>query len=359
MKMSKHVKDKISFYMDGLLQGRELQEFESHVKTCGECGKALEGTKQAVKQAKKLKDAPLPANFYAKLNMKLDGIDAAKERPGLRWNVFVRNTAIVLTLLIAGVFVYNIKKQTNNFQSVISKDNSQMPQAEVAVSKPAPAEGKVHKKTVSRARVLKEGYKEKSGVETMGNVMEEKKPAAKAYAPAAYLSMAKAKKELKATEQAKMETYDVAAKSAAAVPAGAAVAAAPAEEAAAPAAQEPEVMEAMMSAPAKKMERSAAVEQVQTFVCKNENDRTASGLPEDVKIDFSKQMAVIVRLGARPTAGYSADITGIDYQADAVVVRYKETKPPAGSMTAQVITYPYTYKIIDRSDLPVEFQEEK
>ena len=66
-------------------------------------------------------------------------------------------------------------------------------------------------------------------------------------------------------------------------------------------------------------------------------------------IDFSKEMAVGVFLGSKPTAGYSVSIVSALEEGGALRVRYRETPPPADAITAQVITYPYQIVAIPKS----------
>ena len=47
-------------------------------------------------------------------------------------------------------------------------------------------------------------------------------------------------------------------------------------------------------------------------------------------VDFGKEMVVAVFLGSRPTAGFSVEIVGTRDDGPALVVQYRETRPPAG-----------------------------
>ena len=58
-------------------------------------------------------------------------------------------------------------------------------------------------------------------------------------------------------------------------------------------------------------------------------------------IDFSKESVVAVFLGSKPTAGYSVAIVSTTEGGGALIVKYRETRPAAGTMTAQVLTFPY------------------
>ena len=59
-------------------------------------------------------------------------------------------------------------------------------------------------------------------------------------------------------------------------------------------------------------------------------------------VDFSKEMVVAVFLGSRPTAGFSIEIVGAREEGAALIVQYRETRPPqAGGVVAQILTSPY------------------
>ena len=62
---------------------------------------------------------------------------------------------------------------------------------------------------------------------------------------------------------------------------------------------------------------------------------------EPPEVDFGKQMVIGVFLGSRNTGGYAVEITAVEQQGDAIVVRYTETKPGPGMLLAQVITSPF------------------
>ena len=58
-------------------------------------------------------------------------------------------------------------------------------------------------------------------------------------------------------------------------------------------------------------------------------------------VDFSKEMVVGLFLGSRPTAGYILEIVSAVQDDGSLVVKYRESIPQRGSMTAQVLTSPY------------------
>jgi hypothetical protein len=58
-------------------------------------------------------------------------------------------------------------------------------------------------------------------------------------------------------------------------------------------------------------------------------------------VDFSKEMVVGLFLGSRPTSGYMLEIVSATQSDGTLVVRYRESVPSRGTMTAQVLTSPY------------------
>ena len=75
------------------------------------------------------------------------------------------------------------------------------------------------------------------------------------------------------------------------------------------------------------------------------------------EVDFSKDMVVGVFLGSRNSAGYSVEIVGVEKEAAGVVVRYRETRPGRGAITAQIITSPYHFVAVPKADGTVRFEK--
>ena len=75
-------------------------------------------------------------------------------------------------------------------------------------------------------------------------------------------------------------------------------------------------------------------------------------------VDFSKEMVVAVFMGSRPNAGFSTTITSAMAANGALVVRYKETAPAAGAVSAQILTFPYHIVAIARAPVTdVKFEK--
>jgi len=58
-------------------------------------------------------------------------------------------------------------------------------------------------------------------------------------------------------------------------------------------------------------------------------------------VDFSKDMVVGVFMGSRPNAGFSTAIVSTTAANGALIVRYTETQPKPGTVSAQILTFPY------------------
>ena len=74
-------------------------------------------------------------------------------------------------------------------------------------------------------------------------------------------------------------------------------------------------------------------------------------------VDFSSNMVVGIFLGSRPTAGYGVEIVSAQPEGGALVVKYKETRPGRGTMTAQVLTSPSHLVAVPKFDGTVRFEK--
>lgn len=72
-------------------------------------------------------------------------------------------------------------------------------------------------------------------------------------------------------------------------------------------------------------------------------------------IDFSRNMAVAVFAGQKPTGGYSVFIPLVKRTEDRLVVFYRLTAPAPGSVVTQAVTSPFAIAIIPTSPQAVTF----
>jgi hypothetical protein len=74
-------------------------------------------------------------------------------------------------------------------------------------------------------------------------------------------------------------------------------------------------------------------------------------------VDFASEMVVGVFVGTRPSAGFGVEIVGYRLDADGVVIQYRESSPPRGAITAQVLTTPYHLVVIPQRTGSVTFEK--
>ena len=72
-------------------------------------------------------------------------------------------------------------------------------------------------------------------------------------------------------------------------------------------------------------------------------------------VDFTRFMVIGVFLGSRNTAGYRVAITGIERDGAIVTVTYREERPAARDILAQVITFPHHLVRVERTAGEVKF----
>jgi protease stability complex PrcB-like protein len=58
-------------------------------------------------------------------------------------------------------------------------------------------------------------------------------------------------------------------------------------------------------------------------------------------VDFEQELVVAVFLGNRPTAGFSVEIVGAREDEGTLIVQYREKRPSAGAVVAQLLTSPF------------------
>jgi hypothetical protein len=72
--------------------------------------------------------------------------------------------------------------------------------------------------------------------------------------------------------------------------------------------------------------------------------------------DPARETAVAIFLGERRTGGFTVRVESATPQDGQLVVTYRESVPPAGTMVTQALTYPWTLAVFPRSTLPVAFR---
>ena len=68
-------------------------------------------------------------------------------------------------------------------------------------------------------------------------------------------------------------------------------------------------------------------------------------------LDVQRQIAVFVGLGNRSSAGYSARLVSTTAHDERLFVVWEEVEPAPGQMSAQVVTQPWLFVVVNRGDL--------
>jgi hypothetical protein len=72
-------------------------------------------------------------------------------------------------------------------------------------------------------------------------------------------------------------------------------------------------------------------------------------------IDWDKQMVVVVTAGAKPTGGYSVEITSLSVKDKTLTVHWKLKSPGPGSIVTQAFTHPAQAVLTERFEGEVKF----
>ncbi len=73
------------------------------------------------------------------------------------------------------------------------------------------------------------------------------------------------------------------------------------------------------------------------------------------EINFSKDMVICAFMGKRPTTGYSISVRRIWAEEERIHVEIAKSGPPENLMVSEVITYPYIFASLERTDSEMIF----
>jgi hypothetical protein len=80
--------------------------------------------------------------------------------------------------------------------------------------------------------------------------------------------------------------------------------------------------------------------------------------PEKPKVDFSKEMVILVAMGRKTTGGHSIEITSVKPDRDHLIITVKSSSPPPGAFATQALTAPFHIVAVPRSELKPKFVEQ-
>lgn len=73
-------------------------------------------------------------------------------------------------------------------------------------------------------------------------------------------------------------------------------------------------------------------------------------------LDSTREMAVLIAIGERPTGGYRVDVVRTTNEGGVLVVEYVQRAPSPDQVVTQAFTNPWVIAVIPRSSLPVRFR---
>lgn len=73
------------------------------------------------------------------------------------------------------------------------------------------------------------------------------------------------------------------------------------------------------------------------------------------EINFSKKMVICAFMGKRPTTGYSISIRRIWAEEERIHIEIAKSDPPESLVVGEVITYPYVFASLGRTDSELMF----
>jgi len=82
-------------------------------------------------------------------------------------------------------------------------------------------------------------------------------------------------------------------------------------------------------------------------------------MPAPRAFNPAREQAVAVFIGERRTGGYTVRVESAGPRAGRLVVTYRESRPPRGTLVAQEITSPWALVMVARTELPVEIQADE
>jgi len=337
----------ISEFIDGKLKGKKLEEFNFHIKKCRSCAKELKDTQAALKAVKKAKEYPLPSGFFSRLSRKLD--EAEEKKKGFIFDFRFNRVAGVVAACFILVLTVTVVRQVQKDAGISITGNKQAAEYMVAEKK----EIKQDVAEKAQAPEMKRSALKKSKAPAAAKwEVKEAEPEMEAAADEAFLGVEGASRGVKMYSAPSAGSGSLR------------------EETAAPAplldsaAKKSAVRTAYRERPKEwSGPNSGVARQTQSafktgsewlgFLSKYSALKMRN--PDLVNVNFEKQMVIAVFSGQKPTAGYSVRIIGQKETGDRLEVYYTETSPAKGTMTAQVITYPYHIRIIEKTDKAIVF----
>lgn len=338
-KECKDIKELLSEYLDECLTDHSVKEVEDHLSKCKSCKSELKYLIKTINTIKNLPKYPAPSNILVSINKKIEERKTLFQRiipVGLK--ISLGSVALILiSLLVLQLYRYDypeIKKtetrelrklanvKTKAPQETLKKqedENRDKMDRKLEAGKPISAPPASPSMKAERAKAIAVGKKEQDkrvmsiGTNGMSLVVKD----------------AESKKELSVMNEPLSVTK--------------------------------KLYKVQQKVFKEKKGAMCDYKLKANLVIKNNEEWSKvwqKAFPDEflLTVDFNSNMVIAVFLGEKPSIGFEVDIKEIKRGQDKIIVTVKETVP--AEVSATVLTCPYHIKVIDKSDLPVEFIKE-
>jgi hypothetical protein len=345
-KNCKEILKLLSNYIENDLDEKNRKEVEYHLSICGKCKKEFEDLCKTVEMIKNLPKYTIPSSVLTKINKKIEERKTFWEKISpFSFRISLGTISLVIIVLVSfQLYRYvsvNEKKIIKEYKLDSSKketirklEKKSKDRFEGETDKLEALKKEVSKdKNVISDGILKEGLR---GGEVVSNNKRAEKSLKKDILS---LGMVKESKpelsELKTSEKGKDTEFELSSSS-----------------------------EVFRRKESKEFSELKGVicnfKEKDNFIIKTQSDwenlwKKAFPEQEIPRIDFDKKMVVAIFSGEKQTGGYEINIKEINYEKDKIIVKISESTPSKDAFVITAITSPFHIKVINKSDLPVEF----
>lgn len=114
----------ISLYIDGMLSGKELSEFEAHLKGCSKCESLLREMQAITRKMSALPNQPLPAGLNESVERQIMHAGRPLRSPVFGFNNILRGTAVAAAFAILFIFVIDTNRTDRTINPVKSGETA-------------------------------------------------------------------------------------------------------------------------------------------------------------------------------------------------------------------------------------------
>ncbi|OGS44098.1 MAG: hypothetical protein A2539_00815 [Elusimicrobia bacterium RIFOXYD2_FULL_34_15] len=297
------IQDLFQLYLENRFDSKTKEELESHLKVCTDCSQFLKEFKITTELLKTLGEKELPADYYEKLNLKINGAKATlqsdKRFLGLKQSVYISAIGVVVLLISLGLYLKGINKKVS-VQNIakevqgrhpVSARNSDLPDRVSTQSR------KLGNEAEGSHSVTQKPVEIRKTIELAMATTDEKNQIV--------LRGAGAKYEIKKFIKQWQDT-------------------------------------------------TSGIKEKKSLIIKTQQEwqklwkEHTDGLESIPEVDFNKNIVIGVFMGEQRTGGYGIQISQIEESQDTIYIQTIETVPASGSGVTKQLTQPYHIVVVTK-----------